>query len=102
MGKRKPTAKRSLSTSGASLTPRADALLGELRGLISGTRDRVASAVNALLALLYWQIGHRFRTECRNIPAMFSATFHCPFPLYGLLLAVFGTSHPGTPPGRCE
>ena len=31
--------------------------------MISGTRERVASAVNALLVMLYWEIGHRVRTE---------------------------------------
>ncbi len=63
MVKRKPTSQRSLTSTRAALTPRADALLGELRALISGTRERVASAVNAFLVMLYWEIGHRVRTE---------------------------------------
>jgi predicted nuclease of restriction endonuclease-like (RecB) superfamily len=39
------------------------ALLDDLRGLIRQTREGVAQAVNSALVLLYWQIGHRIRTE---------------------------------------
>ncbi len=38
-------------------------LLKELRDLIQSTRAGVAQAVNAALVLLYWQVGHRIRTE---------------------------------------
>jgi predicted nuclease of restriction endonuclease-like (RecB) superfamily len=38
-------------------------LLEDLRGLIQQTRAGVAQAVNSALVLLYWQIGHRIRTE---------------------------------------
>jgi DUF1016 N-terminal domain len=39
------------------------ALLDDLRRLIRQTRQGVAQAVNSALVLLYWQIGHRIRTE---------------------------------------
>lgn len=39
------------------------ALLDDLRSLIRQTREGVAQAVNAALVLLYWQVGHRIRTE---------------------------------------
>jgi len=38
-------------------------LLAELRDLIESTRAGVAQAVNSALVLLYWQVGHRIRTE---------------------------------------
>ena len=41
----------------------ADRLLGELRGLIEAARQRVATAVNSELVLLYWRIGTRLRKE---------------------------------------
>lgn len=63
MAKRKTTAQRSLATTRKSIASKAGDLLMEIRDLISGTRDRVASSVNALLVLLYWEIGHRVRTE---------------------------------------
>jgi predicted nuclease of restriction endonuclease-like (RecB) superfamily len=37
------------------------ALLTDVRGLILQAREGVASAVNASLTLLYWQVGHRIR-----------------------------------------
>jgi hypothetical protein len=40
-----------------------DQLLQDLRGLIEQTRGAVARAVNSALVLLYWQVGHRIRTE---------------------------------------
>lgn len=39
------------------------ALLGDIRRLIVDTRSRVATAVNAGLTLLYWQIGQRIRKD---------------------------------------
>ncbi len=38
-------------------------LLDDLRGLIRAARAGVAQAVNSALVLLYWQVGHRIRTE---------------------------------------
>jgi hypothetical protein len=38
-------------------------LLDDVRNLIRQTREGVAQAVNAALVLLYWQVGHRIRTE---------------------------------------
>ena len=38
-------------------------LLADLRKLIEATRTGVAQAVNSALVLLYWQVGHRIRTE---------------------------------------
>ncbi|MGT9857731.1 PDDEXK nuclease domain-containing protein, partial [Citrobacter freundii complex sp. 2025EL-00205] len=39
------------------------ALLGDIRALIEASRQRVASAVNAELTLLFWRIGQRIHTE---------------------------------------
>ena len=47
------------STPPTSLAPLHD----ELRDLISASRQRLASAVNAELTLLYWQIGERLTSE---------------------------------------
>ena len=38
-------------------------LLGEIRGLIESAHQRVAAVVNSELALLFWRIGRRIRTE---------------------------------------
>lgn len=38
-------------------------LLDDVRTLIRQTREGVAQAVNSALALLYWQVGQRIRTE---------------------------------------
>jgi hypothetical protein len=38
-------------------------LLGDLRQLIQGARQRVAVAVNSELVLLYWRVGTRVRTD---------------------------------------
>lgn len=43
-----------------------DALIADLRQLIEAARQRVASAANAELALLYWRVGHRLRVEVLN------------------------------------
>ncbi len=45
------------------LTPGANSLLGELRGLIDAARQHVAQTVNATLTLLYWHVGQRIRRE---------------------------------------
>jgi hypothetical protein len=42
------------------------ALLGDIRALIEVSRQRVASAVNSELALLFWRIGHRIHTYFLN------------------------------------
>jgi len=39
------------------------ALLGDLRVLIEAARERVASAANTELAMLYWQVGRRVRVD---------------------------------------
>lgn len=41
-------------------------LLDDLRGLIRQAREGVAQAVNSALVLLYWQVGHRIRTDILN------------------------------------
>jgi predicted nuclease of restriction endonuclease-like (RecB) superfamily len=38
-------------------------LIGDLRQMIESTRQSVASAINASLTALYWEIGHRIRQE---------------------------------------
>jgi DUF1016 N-terminal domain len=38
-------------------------LLEDLRGLIQSTRAGIAHAVNSALVILYWEVGHRIRTE---------------------------------------
>ena len=38
-------------------------LLGDLRSLIEGARERAAVAVNQELVLLYWRVGQRIHTE---------------------------------------
>lgn len=43
--------------------PPATALLGDIRALIGASRDRVVSAVNTELTLLFWRIGRRIHTE---------------------------------------
>jgi len=64
MAKRKTArTKSSLVHSRKSLPAEPDVLLQELRGLIADARERVASAVNAALVLVYWEVGHRIRTE---------------------------------------
>lgn len=51
----------------AGRPPRGEAVSGtlyaELRGLITASRQRLASAVNAELTRLYWSVGERLRTE---------------------------------------
>lgn len=46
-----------------TLTPVSTPLLADIRLLIDGARQRVASAVNAELTQLYWHIGRRISTE---------------------------------------
>ncbi|MFO1007669.1 MAG: PDDEXK nuclease domain-containing protein [Planctomycetaceae bacterium] len=50
-------------STGAALPPKASVILRDLRELITGARERLASTVNSLLVLLYWEVGHRVRTE---------------------------------------
>lgn len=38
-------------------------LLNDLRTLISQSRQQVAQAINSVLVMLYWQVGHRIRTD---------------------------------------
>lgn len=44
-------------------TPAPRKLLADLRALIQATRSGVAQAVNSAQVLLYWQIGHRLRSD---------------------------------------
>jgi predicted nuclease of restriction endonuclease-like (RecB) superfamily len=46
-----------------STTPASTPLLADVRLLIDGARQRVASVVNAELTQLYWHIGRRISTE---------------------------------------
>jgi len=48
------------------VTTPTPALLGELRQLIEGSRQRAAVAVNQELILLYWQLGTRIRRDILN------------------------------------
>ena len=41
----------------------ADLLLQDVRGLIDAARKRVAVTAHAELTILYWQVGHRIRSE---------------------------------------
>jgi len=62
MGKKqakKETLPAPKARSGAASTK----LLEELRDLIQSTRAGVAQAVNSALVILYWQVGHRIRSE---------------------------------------
>ncbi len=43
--------------------PASEPLLAELRELIDGARQRVATAANAELTMLYWHVGSRIRME---------------------------------------
>ena len=47
----------------ARTTKRPAALLDDLRTLIEQARAGVAQAVNAVLVVLYWQVGQRIRRE---------------------------------------
>lgn len=47
-----------------ALVPAGDAaLVADVRKLIADAREVTATAVNSALVLLYWQVGHRIRTE---------------------------------------
>lgn len=64
MAQRKQPGKRAATGAtgaGQSLAPTA--LLDDVRALIRQTREGVAQAVNAALVLLYWQVGHRIRSD---------------------------------------
>src|SRR3954453_18633383 len=62
MAKKRSTLNRGLPVPGAKPTaPRM--LIADLRELIEATCAGVAQAVNSALVLLYWQVGHRIRTE---------------------------------------
>ena len=52
--------RRKASVSAPAAPP---ALLGDIQALIEASRQRVASAVNAELTLLFWRIGQRIHTE---------------------------------------
>jgi hypothetical protein len=59
--KRKTTDFKPSKPAGAPSVPKK--LLADIRRLIEQSRLGVAQAVNSALVLLYWQVGHRIRTE---------------------------------------
>jgi predicted nuclease of restriction endonuclease-like (RecB) superfamily len=64
MAKRKSSRKvASLPVNARAVPASPEALLDDLRSLIQQAREGVAQAVNSALVLLYWQVGHRIRTE---------------------------------------
>lgn len=63
MNQKKPAVKKTAVVA-PEMKPRAStALLGDVRGLILSAREGVARAVNAGLAMLYWEIGNRIRRD---------------------------------------
>src|SRR4051794_36072243 len=62
MAKKRNTPDRGLSVPGDESTTHRK-LITDLCELIEATRAGVAQAVNSALVLLYWQVGHRIRTE---------------------------------------
>ena len=64
MAKGKQPGKRPVKAATGPAVPTAPGpLLDDLRALIRQTREGVAQAVNSALVLLYWQVGHRIRTD---------------------------------------
>src|SRR5512144_538666 len=63
MAKKRPTTDRAAPADpgGKPAAPRK--LLADLRELIESTRAGVAQAVNSALVILYWQVGHRIRSD---------------------------------------
>jgi DUF1016 N-terminal domain len=61
MPKKKQPIRRLIRSASPSSAPAA--LLDDLRALIRQTREAVAQAVNSALVVLFWQVGHRIRTE---------------------------------------
>lgn len=59
----KPATSTSTNISTVISTNGAPQLVGEIRQLISASRQHLASTVNSALTLLYWQIGQRIRQE---------------------------------------
>jgi predicted nuclease of restriction endonuclease-like (RecB) superfamily len=57
------TVRETPKTKTAILQARSNKLLDDIRSLIESARMRVATAVNAGLVILYWQVGQRIRTE---------------------------------------
>lgn len=57
------TRRRKQSALGSKPAVPGASLFAEVRGLILAAREQTARAVNAGLVALYWQIGHRIRTE---------------------------------------
>ncbi len=63
MPRKKPADKSPTPPTRAVQVSAPKALLDDLRSLIRQTREGVAQAVNSALVLLYWEVGHRIRTE---------------------------------------
>lgn len=59
----KKPSKKTPKTSKALVPATDTALLTDVRQLIADAREATATAVNSALVLLYWQVGHRIRTE---------------------------------------
>jgi predicted nuclease of restriction endonuclease-like (RecB) superfamily len=60
---RKRKSNEMLPASRSRSEPAPANLLEDLRGLIQSTRAGIAHAVNSALVILYWEVGHRIRTE---------------------------------------
>src|SRR3954470_9470140 len=56
-------ATKQLGTTAKPIAVVKSALLGDVRALIASARQQVATAVNAALTMLYWQVGERIRRE---------------------------------------
>jgi hypothetical protein len=64
MAKRKKPGKAPKAAATGQILPATQVqLLDDLRSLTRQAREGVAQAVNSALVLLYWEIGHRIRTE---------------------------------------
>lgn len=63
MAKKRKTSTRQPASRRGPTSAARDELLTDLRKLIHDARTGVAQAVNSALVLLYWQVGHRIRTE---------------------------------------
>ena len=63
MAKKRKSPARQLAPEGTTPLVAQEELLTDLRKLIHDARAGVAQAVNSALILLYWQVGHRIRTD---------------------------------------
>jgi predicted nuclease of restriction endonuclease-like (RecB) superfamily len=65
MAKRTKPSKKLIPAPKGQIAPTASPgqLLDDLRGLIRQAREGIAQAVNSALVILYWQVGHRIRSD---------------------------------------